>query len=320
MKVLITGANGFLGRNLVSALLGTTDFDLVGAVRGEGRVVSSRETYVSVGDISFDTEWHSALSGVDVVIHLAARAHVLNESFRNPLCEFRRVNVGGAVSLAKQSLEHRVKRFIFISSIGVNGAVTTSASVNEDSPYLPHADYAASKMEAEGELRAIAQNSSMELVIIRPPLVYSFDAPGNFSRLLKAVDVGLPLPLGAIRNARSIIALENLTDFIKICVSSEAAGNELFLVSDGKDFSTPDIIRMIARGMGKRPILLPVPDFFLRSVAAICCRIPVYTQLCKSLVIDSSKAKNLLGWTPPIDPVKALVQAGMSYKLRKHSL
>jgi len=320
MKVLITGANGFLGRNLISSLLDTTDFDLVGAVRGEGKVISSRVTYISVGDISFDTDWHSALSSVDVVIHLAARAHVLNESFRNPLCEFRRVNVGGAVSLAKQSLEHRVKRFIFISSIGVNGAETANAPFNEDSPCLPHAEYAVSKMEAEEGLRAIARNSSMELVIIRPPLVYSFDAPGNFSRLLKAVDMGLPLPLGGVRNARSIIALENLTDFIKFCVDNKVAGNELFLVSDGEDFSTPDIIRMIARGMGKRSILLPVPDLFLRSMAAICCRIPVYTQLCKSLVIDSSKTKDLLGWTPPIEPVKALVQAGLAYKLRKHSI
>ncbi|SCW62891.1 MULTISPECIES: NAD-dependent epimerase/dehydratase family protein [unclassified Pseudomonas] len=320
MKVLITGANGFLGRNLVSTLLGTTDFYLVGAVRGEGAVISSRESYISVGDISFDTDWHAALSGVDVVIHLAARAHVLSESFRNPLYEFRRVNVGGAVSLAKQALEHRVKRFIFISSIGVNGGVTTNVSINEKTPCLPHADYAVSKMEAEEELRTITRNSSMELVIIRPPLVYSSDAPGNFSRLLKAVDMGLPLPLGSVRNARSIIALENLTDFIRVCVDNRAAGNELFLVSDGKSFSTPDIIRMIGRGMGKRSILLPVPDVFLRSMAAIFCRTPVYTQLCKSLVIDSSKARSLLGWTPPIDPVDALVQAGTAYKFRKNSL
>lgn len=316
MKVLVTGSKGFLGKHLLSTLIDSTDYELVGTVRGEGKVVSFRESYLSVGDISADTDWSRALDNVDVVIHLAARAHVLAESYLDPISEFRRVNVNAAVSLARQSMAYGVKRFIFISSIGVNGSITSSEPFTEDSVPQPHAYYAVSKYEAETELLAITKQSPMELVIIRPPLVYAADAPGNFARLLKLIDVGLPVPLGSVKNRRSMIALENLVDFIKVCISSEAAANELFLISDGKNFSTPEIVHLLARGMGKKTYLLPIPDVLLQFAAMAFRRTPIYTQLCKSLVVDSAKARNILGWAPPTDPIEALVMAGQNFKLR----
>lgn len=314
MKVLITGASGFLGRHLLSTLLESTDYDLVGAIRGEGKTVSDRENYISIGDLSSSTDWGHALVNVDVVVHLAARAHVLIDSCDDPVAEFRRVNVDATIALARQCMEYGVKRFVFVSSIGVNGSMTLETPFNEESVPQPHADYAESKLQAEVELWKVTQDSLMELVVIRPPLVYAVDSPGNFSRLLYLVNAGLPLPLGTVKNQRSMIALDNLIDFMRICIVSRAAANELFLVSDGKSFSTPEIIRLVAKGMGKRSFLVPVPEMLLRCVAAILRRGPMYIQLCKSLVIDSNKAQDVLRWSPPIDPVDALVRVGKDFK------
>lgn len=317
MKILITGSKGFVGARLVSTLLEKTDYSVVGGVRRGGGRVSIREEYVPVGDISVDTDWSLALKGVGVVVHLAARAHITREKHLDPICEFRRVNVDAAVSLVKKSIACGVQRFVFVSSIGVNGSSTSGESFSEKSVGQPSADYARSKYEAEIKIWELAKKSNMELVVIRPPLVYAADAPGNFARLLRLVSLGVPLPLGSIENLRSMISLDNLVDFISVCIKNPAAANELFLISDGESLSTSEIVRLLARGMEKNAFLLPVPDLLLRCFAAAFGKTPMYTQLCKSLVIDSTKARNLLGWVAPYRADEMLVRAGRSFRLGK---
>jgi nucleoside-diphosphate-sugar epimerase len=251
---------------------------------------------------------------VDVVVHLAARAHVLQEGVADPLAEFRRVNVDGALSLARQSIANGVKRFIFISSIGVNGGFTSGQAFTENSPEAPHADYAQSKQEAERALKTLAEGSGMELVVIRPPLVYAANAPGNFRRLLKLVASGLPMPFGSVNNRRTMVALPNLVDFINACIQHPAAANETFLVSDSQSISTGEMARLLSQGMGKTTMLLPVPDALMKWTAKLAGKSNLYVQLCCSLEVDNAKARRLLNWQPPLTAQAALVQVGSQYK------
>ena len=265
---------------------------------------------------SFDGEldWSGCIESQEVVIHCAARAHILNDKSVDPIAEFRNINVNGTLNLARQAIEAGIRRFIFISSIGVNGAQTSNAPFTELSEPLPHADYALSKLEAEQGLRELVKGTGMELVIVRPPLVYASHAPGNFQRLLKLVSIGLPLPFASVRNQRSMIALENLVDFITHCIDHPAAANELFLISDGIEFSMPEIVRSLAAGMGRKAYLLPLPDGLMRWGGRLLKKEGMYTQLCGSLIIDSSKARNLLGWSPRVTPAMALFKAGQDYQ------
>lgn len=315
MNVLITGAAGFVGRALIERLEGDGIHNVKGSVRKlDSKIVDSSER-VAIGDICATTDWSEALKGVEVVVHLAARAHVLDAS--NDQAEFHRVNVEGAVNLAQQALKSGVKRLVFISSIGVNGAYTKTRAFDETSPDAPHAIYAQSKCTAEKMLRAVVQGSSMELVTIRPPLVYSADAPGNFQRLIRLVNSGVPLPFAMTHNKRSMVSLDNLTDFISLCITHPAAANELFLVSDGDDLSTKEIVTLLAEGMGRRVLLLPVPASVARICSAMLGKTSLYTQLFRSLVIDSSKARKLLGWVPLQSSSVALKEAGMRYRSRR---
>ncbi|MDP9688949.1 UNVERIFIED_ORG: nucleoside-diphosphate-sugar epimerase [Pseudomonas mohnii] len=312
MNVLVTGASGFLGRALIDRLSKATVHHVKGSVRKfDNEAVDSNHT-VAVGDLSAGTDWSEALKGVEVVVHLAARAHVLDA--RNDQSEFYRVNVEGAVNLAEQALKSGVKRFIFISSIGVNGAYTEGSGFDESSPDAPHAIYAESKRKAEELLWHLVQGSSMELVIIRPPLVYAAHAPGNFQRLLKLVASGAPLPFAMTDNKRSMVSLSNLTQFIDLCIDHPAAANELFLISDGDDVSTKDIVKLLAEGMGQRARLFPVPAPIARVCSFMLGKTSLYTQLFRSLVIDSSKARRLLGWAPQQSSSVALKEAGLRYK------
>ena len=314
MHVLVTGAMGFVGSAVRNRLQCEGDVQVTAAVRESNAFPGSRERFVAVGDIGPETDWSRALQGVDVVVHLAARAHVLNDNHIDPLAEFRRVNVQGAVRLLRQAIDNRVKRFVFISSIGVNGNCTTTQAFSERSTPAPHADYALSKLEAEHALKAMAASSNIELVIIRPPLVYAAHAPGNFARLLKLVDLGVPLPFASVSNSRSMVALENLADFIDCCVKHPAAAGETFLVCDPQDVSLKELLELLARGMDKRLIQFPVPPALLGWLASVVGKKNLFTQLCGSLQIDSTKSRQLLGWQPPVSAQAALLATGQQFR------
>lgn len=314
-KVLLTGATGFVGSALLAHLQKHTGHCVTIASRSEPAGVELGCQVFNLGEFGSQTEWNQALSGVDCVVHLAGRAHVLAQE-TNALELFREANTRATLNLATQAAANGVKRFVFISSIGVNGAYTTDKPFSESSVPAPHADYAISKMEAEAGLLQLAQDCAMEIVIIRPPLVYAAHAPGNFRRLLKLVHSGIPLPFGRVNNSRSIIALENLVDFIACCINHPAAANQIFLASEGASFSTAQMIRLLAKGMGRKAVLIPVPVSWLRVSARLLGKQGVYTQLCGSLQIDPSKAADLLGWTPPVAADAAMINAGKEFSNR----
>lgn len=311
-RILLTGATGFVGSAVLQRIVADQHCDLTIAVR-KSIAVADAVRVVQVADLTAQTDWSEALQGVNVVIHAAARAHVLVENAADPLIEFRKTNVEGALALAQQALAAGVKRFVFISSIGVNGAGTGMHPFSEISEPAPHAPYAVSKLEAEIALQKLCANSAMELVIIRPPLVYASNAPGNFARLLNIAAKGLPLPFARVKNQRSMIALENLVDFILCSVSHPKAANEIFLISDQESISTPQMLRCLSQGMGKRMLLLPVPVSLMRFAAKLVGREALFNQLCGSLEVDSSKARNLLGWTPPIAVKDAMRKTAQAY-------
>lgn len=310
-KLLVTGANGFVGAALKKVLI--KKYETVTLCARSSNVVAKDEFKLSP-PLSAISDWTDLLRGKDVVVHLAGRAHVMKDISSNPMKEFYEVNVEGTLNLARQAMDSGVKRFIFISSIGVNGSRTTAQPFTESSVPHPHADYAVSKFEAEKKLRELIKKDDMELVIIRPPLVYAAHAPGNFYRLLNLVSKKLPLPFSSVKNIRSMVALENLVSFIEICVEHPAAANQVFLVSDGEEVSTSQIILYLAEGMGYEAKLLPIPVKLMRLSANMVGKKGVFDQLCESLVIDSSKARNLLGWKPVITSSEALIKAGREFK------
>lgn len=317
MKVLLTGGTGFIGQALTQELLSKHKVTL--ATRKPLLFEQNRVKYCHVGDISNNADWRNALTDIDVVVHLAGRAHVVREHSDDPFADFLRANVHATLNLAEQALHAGVKRFVFISSIGVNGVYTVNRPFDEQASPAPQADYARSKWQAEQRLYELINNSGMELVVIRPPLVYAGHAPGNFQRLLRLIYSGCPLPFGLVRNQRSMISLENLVSMVTLCVSHASAANETFLVSDGIDVSTPDIIRYLSKGMGRKARLLPIPVSFMQPFATIARQQRLFQQLCGSLVIDSTKVRNTLGWAPCSSPEQALVNAGRDYKSRMTS-
>ena len=313
MKLLVTGATGFLGQAVCQALAAQADTQVLGTSRLQP-AVPGNIPLVAVGDIDSGTDWTAALQGIEVVVHIAARLNLASDTSPDPLAEYRRTNLQGTLSLARQALAAGVRRLIFISSVGVNGSFTTGTAFDESSQPVPDGDYARSKFEAEEALRALVRGTPMDVVIIRPPLIYAAHARRNFPRLLKLVDSGLPLPFGALDNRRSMVALENLVDFIVLCTRHPAAGNELFLISDGEDASTAQIVRYLAASMGRSARLVPVPDALMRWGAKLAGRQNMYVTLCASLQVDSSKARRLLGWVPPLTLEQALTKTGRTFK------
>lgn len=307
-RLLITGATGFVGK-AVCELTVRRGLAVKGSLRIRGEVPSSIGSFV-VGEINDATDWDSALLDVNAVVHLAARVHVMYDTLSDPLAAFRAVNVQGTLNLARQAAVAGVKRFVFVSSVKVNGEATLPGQpfTADDAP-APLDAYGVSKMEAEQGLRQIALQTGMEVVIIRPPLVYGPGVKANFASMMRWLQRGVPLPLGAIHNQRSLVALDNLVDLIVTCLTHPAAANQTFLVSDGEDVSTTELLRRMARAMGRPARLLPVPVSWLKLAAALVGKQDVAQRLCGNLQVDIEKTRRLLGWSPPLSLDEGLRRA-----------
>ena len=299
MRILLTGSDGFVGRELCNELLMHGHW-VRGALRqSKGRLASANEVdYVAVGPIDAATSWRAVLVGCDVVVHLAARVHVMDDKASDSLAEFRVVNVAGTLNLARQAAESKVKRFVFISTIKVNGEGRDAPYRETDAP-APEDAYALSKWEAELGLHRIAQETGLEVVILRPPLVYGPGVKANFQRLIQAVARGWPLPLGAVRNRRSLLYLGNFVDAIRLCVEHPGAAGQTFLLDDGEPVSTPDVVRAVARAMNRPARLLAVPVGVLQCAGMLMGKRAEVARLTGSLYVDSSAIRSRLGWKPP---------------------
>ena len=349
-NLLLTGATGFVGQAL-SLRLEQQGFALTAAVRRPTDTLSDPIRQVPVGDLLPNTDWSQALPGVDTVIHLAARVHVMQDTATDPLAAFRNTNTAGTLNLARQAAAAGVRRFIFLSSIKVNGEHTQPGqpfTLQETPPNLPlsgegqetaaplHSSpdkgrpggvsskgatldpYGISKYEAEQGLRELAVQTSMEVVIIRPPLVYGPGVKANFLSMMRWLHKGIPLPLGAIHNQRSLVALDNLVDLITICIDHPAAANQTFLVSDGEDLSTTALLQRLGSALGKPTRLLPVPQRLLTASLTLLGKGAIAQRLCGSLQVDISKTRDLLGWVPPMSVDEALRKTAQAY-LQQHS-
>ena len=293
MRVLVTGADGFVGQSL-KEILDKNGFDVVSAAR------KAKPGFLGVGDIDAGTDWTMALERCDVVVHLAARVHQMKDSAVDPLAKFRQVNTEGTRNLALQAKASGVVRFVYLSTVKVLGEELDRPYLEADSP-APLDAYSVSKLEAEQVLMAVAQDSEFEVVIIRPPLVYGLGVKGNFASLVCWLVKGLPLPLGSINNRRSLIGLNNLADFIALCADknrSPMAKNQIFLISDGVDVSTSELLRKVATAHGVKARLIPVPEGWLRLMAKLLGLSAEANRLLGSLTVDITKSRKLLGWKP----------------------
>lgn len=314
MKILVTGVTGMVGQAVVARLASDSRHTVRAAIRCLQADFSPGFEVVPVGDLGARPDCTAALKGADAVIHLAARVHVMDDTAADPLAEFRRVNVQGTLNLARQAAAAGVRRFVFISSIKVNGEATkVGAPFSADDIPAPLDPYGVSKMEAEQGLRELAAQTGMELVIIRPPLVYGPGVKANFQAMMRWLARGVPLPLGAIQNRRSLVALDNLVDLIVTCLDHPAAVNQTFLVSDGEDLSTTQLLRRMGQALDKPARLLPVPAALLSLGAAVMGKSGVAQRLCGSLQVDIAKTRQLLGWNPPLSVEAGLKKAAEGY-------
>lgn len=312
-KLLLTGATGFVGSALQQSILASEKYDLTMAVRGAIDVPSAVRV-VPVADLTAATDWTDALQDVDVVIHSAARVHVMNDLSTDPLADFRKVNVDGTLALARQAVAAGVKRFVFVSSIKVNGEKTELGSpYSADDRPNPVDPYGVSKYEAEQALLALAQETGLEVVIVRPVLVYGPGVKANFRNMMKWVSRGVPLPLGAIHNKRSLVALDNLVDLILTCAEHPAAVNQVFLASDGNDLSTTQILQQLGVAMNKPTRLLPVPMSWLGFAFGLLGQRKFSQRLCGSLQVDITKNQQLLGWKPSVSVEDAMFKTAKAY-------
>jgi len=318
-RILVTGGQGFVGKALAAGAL-SKGFTVRVSSRQKLIASECRLDFSQVGDLGPKTDWSAALQDVGAVVHCAGRAHVMKDTAADPLAAFRTVNFDGTLNLARQAIAAGVKRFVFISSIGVNGlqSVLGNPFLVTDKPN-PHNAYSLSKWEAEQGLLRVAEGSGLEVVIIRPPLVYGPNAPGNFGSLVRWLRRGVPLPLGAIHNRRSMVALDNLVDLIVTCIDHPAAVNQTFLVSDGEDLSTTQLLQRLGRALGKPARLIPVPALLLKAGAALVGKPAIAQRLCGSLQVDISKTRQLLGWAPPLSVDEGLKKAAEGY-LREASV
>jgi len=309
MKILVTGASGFVGRSLCEAL-NSQGFSIRKAHRTNDYQTGStgHQENITIGEIGLGTNWGAALQDIDCVVHLAARVHVMREESLDPLSEFMRVNTYGTANLAKQAVKKGVKKFIYLSSIKVNGEETElNHPFTIDSIPNPKDPYGVSKYLAEEYLQTIASRTSMVLTIIRPPLIYGPGVKGNFNSLISAVHHRVPLPFrGITANRRSFIALDNLTDFIIRCIKQKAADNQTFLASDGEDLSTAELLQRLGKAIGKPARLFWVPESILKGSGYLIKQKEIYQRVCKSLQVDIEKTRSIMNWNPSISIDEAL--------------
>ncbi len=308
MKICITGASGFVGRALCLHLDSVSGIQIIEIYRNALPDYADPDHSVVIQSIDKDTDWSNALAGADAVIHMAARVHVMKDTCESPIDEYRKVNVDGTINLARQAIKFGVRRFIYLSSIKVNGEETYPGTpFRENNPITPPLDpYALSKYEAEQGLLEIATNSKLEVVIIRPPLVYGPGVKANFLSALSWVYRKVPLPLGAVKNKRSLVSINNLLDFIKVCLKHPSAANEVFFVSDGLDVSTSQMLKKMAVALNIRERLIPVPVSLLKVSTSLFGKQSVVDKLTSSLQVDITKANQLLDWNPPQSMDEAL--------------
>ena len=317
MKIFLTGATGFVGSALLQRFV-ADEVDVSALVRNESaglpdgveKVVGDLSSLCEIPDRVGDDALFNDLSLCDVVVHAAARAHIMRDEVADPLAEYRKVNRDVTLVLARLAVQAGVKRFVFVSSVKVNGEMTRPGDVFvPEIAQTPIDPYGLSKYEAEQGLLEIAQETGMEVVIIRPPLVYGPNAKGNFATMVNWVRKGVPLPLGAVRNQRSLVALDNLVDFIALCADpacSPKAANEVFLISDGMDVSTTELLLKVAHSQGKSARLIPVPVGVMTFSARVLGKGALADRLFGNLQVDSSKARDLLGWKPVVTMDEAL--------------
>lgn len=297
MKTLVTGAGGFVGKSLCTVLLSQGQ-----AVRAIVRVTSAQAgdfEQVVVGAIDRSTDWSAALRDVGILIHLAARVHVMDDAAADPLAEFRKVNVEGTLNLAQQAAKAGVKRFVYVSSVKVNGEQTGLLPFVEQAIPNPQDPYGVSKWEAEQALHQISATTGLEVVIVRPPLVYGAGVKGNFAQMIKVLGKGIPLPLASVKNLRSLIYVENLVDALILCTIHSSAAGQTYLVSDGEDVSTPDLLRKLAEAMDQPARVFSCSLALLRLAARLIGKSDQVDRLLGSLQVDGSKIRRELGWTPP---------------------
>lgn len=311
-RLLVTGYSGFVGNKLVSQLHDRYQLNLLGRKPANLGCVFNR-------DIDGNTDYSPALTDVGVVIHVAARAHVMNDESSDPLAEYRKVNVEGTENLARQAVAAGVKRFVFISSVKVSGESTTTKSpYSESMKPTPEDAYGQSKYEAEEVLKQVSADTGMDVVIIRPPLVYGAGVKANFLSLLKLSSLSIPLPFGAVNNKRSMVYVENLVDFIIRCIDHPNAANQTFLVSDGDDLSLKSLITYIRKAMGKSPLLLAVPVGLFKLAGKLTGKSRVVDRLVGDLQVDSSKARELLDWTPSYTVEQGIAATVLDFNNRKN--
>ena len=311
MRILVTGANGFVGGALCAFL------DLRGHLVRRAMRTSPKRPQTSsfaVGDVGPQTQWSAAVAECDAVVHLAAHVHVMRQQAGDAAGVFHHVNVEGSENFARQAARAGVRRFVFLSSVKVNGEASAEHPFVESDPVMPRDAYGVSKAEAEKRLRTISTETGMEIVVVRPPLVYGPGVKANFFSLMRAVDSGVPLPLSSISNLRSLVYVGNLVDALGACLEHQAAANRTFFVSDDHDVSTPQLIREIAVALGKKPLLLPFPPLLLHGVGLLFGRKEQLAHLTGSLQVDVSSIKTMLDWQPPFSLQQGLAQTVSWYR------
>jgi UDP-glucose 4-epimerase len=312
--ILVTGASGFVGRALAARLAQEFPAAVRAAVRQPVPQPVAGVDYVPTAGLAADTDWSGALAGIDTIVHAAARVHVMRERSADPLTEFRRVNVEGTVAMARQARAAGVQRLVFVSSIKVNGEETPRDQpfTAEDLPQ-PGDPYGVSKLEAEQALRELAAATGLELVIVRPPLVYGPGVKANFFSMMKWLRRGVPLPFGAIHNRRSLVGIDNLVDLLVRTVRHPAAAGQTLLVSDGEDLSTTDLLRRLGLALGTKARLIPVPERVLGLTARAAGGAGLARRLCGSLCVDIAATRQRLAWSPPVSLDEGLRRAAEAF-------
>lgn len=314
--VLVTGANGFVGRPLCVDLA-RRGLRVRAVVRDDQRSRDLPGEIVPIGTMSAHTDWSSAMQGVHAVVHLAARVHVMSEHAVDPLSEFRAINVGVTEGLARAAARCGVERFVLVSSIKVNGEATAERSFTPEDPPAPRDPYGISKREAEDLLWRVAQETGLGVTIVRPPLVYGPEVRGNFLRLLRLIERGVPLPFGLVHNCRSMVYRENLTSALIACAIHPGAAGQTYLVSDGEDLSTRSLIMRLAQAMGTRALLFPVPVPLLTLAGALTGNVAEVGRLVGSLTVDNANLRRTLDWKPPFTVAEGLAETARWFSARQ---